>query len=94
MVSHWPKEPSKWALLKGLVVKAVVGSPEARKQIVASNPHVLVVSLNNLSWLLDQKPVAKMIVIDELSKAAGQFTAKLRHKKHPGIDIRVGIKVP
>ena len=91
VVSHWPNEPSKWALLKGLVVKAVVGSPEARKQILASNPHVLVVSLNNLSWLLDQKPVAKMIIIDELSKAAGKFTAKLRHKKHQHIDIRIGM---
>jgi SNF2 family DNA or RNA helicase len=92
VVSHWPNEPSKWQELQGLYVGAVVGTPKERREVVETLPDVLVVSLNNLSWLLDQKPVlAKMVVIDELSKAAGKFTAKLRHKKHQHIDIRIGM---
>ena len=55
-------------------------------------PDVLVVSLNNLEWLLDQNPKAEMIIVDELSKAAGKQTKKLRNKKwREQITIRVGM---
>jgi superfamily II DNA or RNA helicase len=76
------KEVDKWAHLEGLRVFEVVGAPDRREKIV-KNPaaQVLVVSLNNLDWLLDQPHGCDGIVIDELSKAAGKQTAALRKRK-------------
>ena len=90
VVTHWPVESAKWGL--SLDVQAVVGTPEQRAAIVAAKPQVLVISLNNLEWLLKHGCDATMIVIDEISKASGKQTKMLRHKKwKDAIVYRVGM---
>jgi SNF2 family DNA or RNA helicase len=90
VVSHWPAEAKKWGL--DLDVVALTGNAEVRTRLILSQPDVLVVSLNNLDWLLQQKIPASMIIVDELTTACGKQTAKLRHKKWKDqINIRVGM---
>jgi len=91
VIDHWPAENEKWGL--GLKVVAVKGLPFERDILMHTGyPDVLVVSLNNLEWLLDKNPKAEMIIIDELSKAAGKQTKKLRNKKwREQLTIRVGM---
>lgn len=90
VIDHWPREAEKWAV--PLTVTALTGSPTQRLKALSGPSDVLVVSLNNLAWLLDQKPMADMIVIDELSKAAGKQTAKLKQKHWvQQLSIRVGM---
>jgi SNF2 family DNA or RNA helicase len=53
---------------------------------------VIVVSLQNLDWLLKHKHGADGIIIDELSKGAGKQTAGLKSKKKAGmLGWRVGM---
>ena len=91
VVSHWPVEADKWGT--GLDVKALKGDAVQRHFIAQQRPDVLVVSLNNLEWLLClDLPDVGMVVVDELSKAAGKQTKKLRTKKwKEQIKIRVGM---
>ena len=57
-----------------------------------STSNVLVVSLNNLAWLLKEKHHADGVVIDELSKAAGKQAAPLRTKRYGSkLKWRVGL---
>ena len=87
------REVDKWKHLTGLRVFEVAGPPDQRERVVR-NPagQVLVVSLNNLDWLLDQAHGCDGIVIDELSKAAGKQTRALRKRKgNREIKWRVGM---
>ena len=81
VVGVWPKEVKKWDHLKGLEVITLTGDPAQRKKALKQNADVLVISLNNLDWLLDQKHGADGIIIDELSKAAGKQTKGLNTKR-------------
>lgn len=93
----WENEARAWddLELNGFDVDVVSlrGSIEERKRLMrVCNPHVWVVSLDNLAWLLEQDHGADGIVIDELSKAAGKQTAGLKSKKKAGMLIwRVGM---
>lgn len=90
----WPKETEKWSHLAGLKVVTLSGDPAARTKVLEDDrtARVLVVSLNNLDWLLQQDHGADGIVIDELSKAAGKQSAKLKTKKWGGmLTWRVGM---
>ena len=80
----WLREVGKWRHLDGLVIRQLKGAPAARAhELNCDNPQVIVVSLNNLDWLLTtQAHAATGIVIDELSKAAGKQTRSLRSKKY------------
>ena len=90
VVAHWPTEAAKWDI--NLSVVPLIGNAKTRTRILAHKPDVLVVSLNNLDWLLQQKIPASMIVIDELTTACGKQTAKLRHKRwKEQITVRVGM---
>jgi hypothetical protein len=89
----WINEVKKWPHLVDLNITTLSGDVSHRlmKLRVSEDP-VLVVSLNNLEWLLKQhrhlsdhnevKHSATGIVIDELSKAAGKWTRALRSKKY------------
>ena len=81
VVSVWPKEAKKWEHLKHLRVIAVTGTPEQRRKLMAQDCDILVVSLNNLEWLLQEKHGCDGIIIDEISKAAGKQTRKLNTKR-------------
>ena len=85
VVGVWPKEVAKWPHLKGLIVKDLTGEPEIRSaKLDQPFIDVIVVSLNNLEWLLNQDHGADGIIIDELSKAAGKQTKGLNTKeRHP-----------
>ena len=88
----WSNEVKKWPHLKGMRVSEIAGVPKTRATLMARDCDVLVVSLNNLNWLLKQKHGAQGIVIDELSKAAGKHTSGLRSKKTGGKLVwRVGM---
>jgi SNF2 family DNA or RNA helicase len=89
VIHNWPKEAKKWGFDLSMVV--LEGPPARRINLLKTKPDVLVVSLNNLDWLLQQKHDCTMIVIDELSKAAGKQTAKLKHKISDQLIIRVGM---
>jgi len=80
VVDVWPKEVKKWSHLEGLRVVAVKGTPEQREECLYTPADVYVISLNNLQWLLDEGYVSDGIIIDELSKAAGKQTARLKRK--------------
>lgn len=83
----WRKEVDKWPHLKGMKVVQLHGDVRAREKTLAAHPdaHVWVVSLNNLAWLLFRQPHnAQGIVIDELSKAAGKQTKRLKSEKYAG----------
>ena len=89
----WTNEVKKWPHLKGLEVVEVTGTPKARaKMLEGCACDVIVVSLNNLQWLLGVDHGADGILIDELSKAAGKQTRGLRSKKTGGcFKWRVGM---
>lgn len=92
VVPVWAAETKKWEHLKGFRVTSLVGNSEQRLDLLAEGASVVVVSLNNLDWLLQQKHGADGIVIDELSKAAGKQAKKLNSKKWAGmLKWRVGM---
>ena len=78
----WSIEADKWEHLKGLRVREISGSPGQRLHRLQeeASAHVIVVSLNNLAWMLKQKHGADGIIVDELSKAAGKQARGLRTK--------------
>jgi len=83
----WPNEAAKWDHLRGLRIVQLEGdSKERTKRLLNSDgeTQVIMVSLNNLDWLLQQDHNADGIVVDELSKGAGKQTAKLKSKKWAG----------
>lgn len=90
----WPKEIAKWAHLSELTAVTLSGDPAARTKALHGDrtADIIVVSLNNLDWLLQQDHYANGIVIDELSKAAGKQSAKMKTKKW-GVEMtwRVGM---
>jgi len=78
----WGKEVEKWEHLKGLRVTSLTGSSVKRfVHLDMGGMNVIIISLNNLEWLLNTKHGCDGIIIDELSKAAGKQTAGMRSKK-------------
>jgi len=83
----WPNEAAKWGHLRGLRIVQLEGTSQERtKRLLNSDgeTQVIMVSLNNLDWLLQQDHSADGIVVDELSKGAGKQTSKLKSKKWSG----------
>ena len=90
--SVWFNEAAKWEHLCHLKVCELKGDAVARTELLKQDADVIVVSLNNLDWLLQQDHGADGIIVDELSKAAGKQTAKLKSKKWGGcFKWRVGM---
>ena len=89
----WPNEAAKWKHLRGLRVLQLQGTTQNRiKQLLSCEAEIIVVSLNNLDWLLMQDHECDGIIIDELSKAAGKQAKKLKSKKFGGMfKWRVGM---
>ena len=89
----WPNEAAKWDHLRGLSVVQLTGDSTNRTKTLLSCPaNVIMISLNNLEWLLNQDHEADGIIIDELSKAAGKQTAGLKNKrKADQLKWRVGM---
>jgi len=88
----WSKEVKKWEHLSGLAVVELEGDPDTRRALLKKPADVIVVSLQNLDWLLKHKHGADGIIIDELSKGAGKQTAGLKSKKKAGmLGWRVGM---
>jgi SNF2 family DNA or RNA helicase len=88
----WSKEVKKWEHLSGLTVVELEGDPDTRRALLKKPADVIVVSLQNLDWLLKHKHGADGIIIDELSKGAGKQTAGLKSKKKAGmLGWRVGM---
>ena len=80
----WPNEAAKWQHLRGLSLVQLEGtSMERTKRLMSTMGEVdiLLVSLNNLDWLLQQDHECDGIVIDELSKASGKWSKGLRSRK-------------
>jgi SNF2 family DNA or RNA helicase len=91
VVPNWDKESFSWDHLD-VQVCTLDGDAKSRAIGLKQSADVYVVSLNNLDWLLQQDHGCKGIVVDELSKAAGKQTAKLRTKKYGSkIKWRVGM---
>ena len=83
VVSVWPKEQGKWEHLEELYVVSLVGDPKQRLALLEQHPQadIIVISLNNLDWLLNQKHGCDGIIVDELSKAAGKQARGLKNKR-------------
>jgi hypothetical protein len=81
VVPNYRAEIGKWDHLTGLEVTELVGTPAQRLAAYEQSGRIVVVSLQNLDWLMDLKPKAEGIVIDELSTAAGKYTRQLRHRE-------------
>ena len=71
----WPNEPAKWSHLQHMDVVPVTGAPSRRKKIMdSSDADMLVVSIDNVKWLVDYLKKAKWdlsqiaLGIDEMSK--------------------------
>jgi hypothetical protein len=69
----WSKEAKKWSHLKDMRVVELKGTATQREQtLYYGDTQVVVVSLNNLDWLLGGDHGCDGIIIDELSKASGK----------------------
>tara|TARA_R110000803_G_scaffold49990_11_gene103920 strand:- start:951 stop:2228 length:1278 start_codon:yes stop_codon:yes gene_type:complete len=78
----WPNEAAKWKHLRDIRVLQLQGTAQNRlEQLLSCEAEIIVVSLNNLDWLLQQDHGADGIIVDELSKAAGKQAKKLKSKK-------------
>jgi hypothetical protein len=78
----WLEEMCKWHHLRGMKAIQLEGNSQQRiKTLMANEADIVLVSLNNLDWLLKQDHECDGIVIDELSKAAGKWTKGLKSKK-------------
>ena len=78
----WLDEMCKWQHLRGMRAIQLEGNSQQRiKTLLANEAEIVLVSLNNLDWLLKQDHECDGIVIDELSKAAGKWTKGLKSKK-------------
>jgi len=92
VVAVWAKEAKKWAHTSALKVVMLDGSASARSESLLKEADVVVVSLNNLKWLLDQNHKCDGVIIDELSKASGKQARGLTSKrKAGGLKWRVGM---
>lgn len=89
VINVWPNEAGKWGL--PLTVTPIVGTPAERANLLRLHADVLVVSLQNLSWLLQRNHGATGILIDELSTACGKNTAALKTKSTAKITTRYGM---
>lgn len=91
----WPNEAAKWPHLRDVRVLQLEGTSQQRTKALMSSGEastIIMVSLNNLDWLLAQDHDCDGIIIDELSKAAGKQTAGLKSKKKAGrLKWRVGM---
>ena len=78
----WPNEAAKWDHLRKLRILQIEGTSQERtKTLLSCEAEILMISLNNLDWLLSQDHECDGIVIDELSKAAGKQSKGLRSKR-------------
>jgi len=78
----WVNEAAKWDHLSGVRIIQLEGTSQQRiKTLRSSKTEIVLVSLNNLDWLLHQDHGCDGIVIDELSKASGKWTKGLKSKK-------------
>ena len=89
VMSVWPKEVTKWGM--DLQVTLLTGTPEQRLKALKIKSDILVVSLNNLNWLLKQNHQATAIVIDEISKGTGKQTQQLKNKISDPLTTRIGM---
>lgn len=80
VVPVWKKEASKWKHTKHLVVRELIGGPEARFEQLHKPANIYVVSLNNLDWLIRRRHKCVGIIVDELSKASGKQARYLAAK--------------
>ena len=89
----WLEEMCKWHHLRGMRAIQLEGNSTQRiRTLFANEAEIILVSLNNLDWLLHQDHECDGIVIDELSKAAGKWTKGLKSKKLAGrLVYRVGL---
>ena len=89
----WLNEMAKWEHLRGMRASQLEGDSAQRiKTLLSSEAEIILVSLNNLDWLLHQDHDCDGIVVDELSKAAGKWTRGLKSKKlGGGLIWRVGM---
>jgi len=79
VINNWPIEAAKWE--STLKISLLTGNPAERAAMVKdTTKDVLVVSLNNLNSLLALNHGCDLILIDELSKATGKQTSKLKNK--------------
>lgn len=79
VINNWPIEAAKWE--STLKIALLTGNPAERAAMVKdTTKDVLVVSLNNLNSLLALNHGCDLILIDELSKATGKQTSKLKNK--------------
>lgn len=84
VIKNFQREIDKWEHLNHLNLVDLSGDEGPREKALAANPDadIYAVSLNSLGWLLDKNLPLQGVIIDELSKAAGKFTSKLRHRKN------------
>jgi len=89
----WPNEAAKWKHLRNLRIIQLDGDSQSRtKALLSCEFEIMLVSLNNLEWLLNQDHDADGIIIDELSRGSGRWTKGLRSKKKAGRLVwRVGL---
>lgn len=89
----WPNEVAKWQHLRKLRILQLTGDPTQRtKALLSCEADIIMISLNNLNWLLDQDHECDGVIIDELSKAAGKQTSSLKNKrKADHLKWRVGL---
>jgi hypothetical protein len=81
----WVNEAAKWSHLRDLRIVQLEGTSAQRtKTLLSCEAEILLVSLNNLEWLLAQDHDCDGIIIDELSKASGKWTKGLKSKKKAG----------
>lgn len=91
----WHTEAARWQHTRHFPLRACVG-PRAHRLAVVTSGSSIVISYENLSWLLDTVPLEKWfgaIVFDELSKmkAAGTTRFMRMRRRVVNIPVRFGL---
>ena len=91
VIKGWQAEAQKWEHTRHLNLLLLDGSPAERLKKLTRRYDVLLISLNSLTWLLEQDHGCTNIIIDELSKAAGKQASKLKNKANDKIAKRIAL---
>lgn len=82
--STWPSEAEKWDHLKNLKISPILGSPKARKEAIAKEADIYIITRDNVAWLVDylkEDWCFDTLVIDELSSFKNHASKRFKKLK-------------
>jgi hypothetical protein len=89
----WARETAKWDHLKHLRISKVLGTEKQRLNALAAKADIYIINRENVVWLVKQKWMFDMVVIDELSSFKSPSAQRFRalRKVRPQVSRIVGL---